>query len=972
VVVDPDDMTSGPEEQADELRPVTALFADIVGSTALGERLSPAEVKALVGECVTRMSRVVEDFGGTVQAYMGDGICAYFGVPATHEDDPERAAQAALAIVAMLSGYGRDIRQAWDIARFDVRVGINSGPAGVGTVGSAHPQRVALGDMTNVAARLQAAADPGTIVVGEATAKHLSRWFVLEPLGELTLKGRVGPISAWRLLRRKAGDRELELSPLVGREAEMQAVRLAGDELLSGRGQVLLLVGEAGIGKSRLLDELRAIVGDRVTWLEGNCRAYGADALYWPLVEMLRTWLEVEEGEREIVVRTRLLARLSSSARGSDDVLPYLGHLLGVQLEPVTRDRLGGVPGDELAARLRAAFCTWIERLSEEAPVVLAIEDLHGADEATGALLPDLVALTDTAPVTLAITARSDPDTPASRFRAEATARFPHRVRELALGPIADDDALTLLEMIVPDVVDPHVRRELVARSEGNPLYVEELAHALRREDGRSRTWTLTVGPSLPQSLERLLLARIDRLGGDARALAQTAAVIGRVFPERVLARIAGPEACAAGLPELLRSGVIREIRRYPELEYGFRHGLLQEATRGTLTPIRQQAIYARAAGVFEELFADSLDERMEMLAYYHAHSGNMRKSLDYLERAGERAAALGQPGRAHRLWGRAIRIAESLPDADAMARLSRLVDGLPPPEDAGQPVPSAAPATPEEPGRASGGTQDGGDPDRGPAGEVYPRPGSRIGPYVIAERVTELGQPVRAHRDEYAVAMRLIAPAAAGPDARWERFVQRATVAEALDDVHLVPGLEFGEADGWRYVVLAWLPGGSLADRLAAGQGLPLVELARTIGHVALGLDTLHRQGLVHGDVRPACVLFDAAGHAAVTPIAMPLDGPRTEADEERVAPELGRGEPHSAATDIYALGALARCCLPPHARSLDPGAVPPSAPDTQALRGILWSIEQTRAADPNRRPRTAAMFAQMVRAAVRAAAGS
>src|SRR5439155_24527012 len=183
----------------DEMRPITALFADIAGSTGLGERLGPDEVKALIGECVTRMSGAVEELGGTSQAYMGDGICAYFGVPLAHEDDPERAARAGLQIIDVVAEYAHDIEVAWGITEFDVRVGVNIGPAAVGTVGAADPQTVALGDTTNVAARLQSAAEPGTVLVGELTAARLQQRFELEPVGEIKVKGRARKVPAWRL-----------------------------------------------------------------------------------------------------------------------------------------------------------------------------------------------------------------------------------------------------------------------------------------------------------------------------------------------------------------------------------------------------------------------------------------------------------------------------------------------------------------------------------------------------------------------------------------------------------------------------------------------------------------------------------------------------------------------------------------------------------------------------------------------------
>ena len=246
----------------DELRPVTALFADIVGSTSLGERLQPHEVKTLIGECVTRMARVVEQLGGTVQAFMGDGIAAFFGLSAAHEDDPDRAAHAALQILATVADYARDIATAWNVDDFNVRVGINGGQVAVGAVGAAERQLVALGDATNVAARLQSAAAPGTIVVGEATARRLGQRFLLEALGELEVKGRHEPVVAWRLIGPLEETKQQAFTPLVGREHEVARVRVAIDELQAGRGQLLLLAGDSGIGKTRLLAEVATIAGD--------------------------------------------------------------------------------------------------------------------------------------------------------------------------------------------------------------------------------------------------------------------------------------------------------------------------------------------------------------------------------------------------------------------------------------------------------------------------------------------------------------------------------------------------------------------------------------------------------------------------------------------------------------------------------------------------------------------------------------
>src|SRR6266511_3837110 len=373
-----------PPAEGDELRPVTALFADIVGSTSLGERLSADEVKVVIGECVTRMCHAVEQFGGDVQSHMGDGIAAFFGVPAAHEDDPERAARARIQILDVVGDYAREVEAAWGISDFSARVGINTGEVAVGMVGAADPRNVTLGDTANVAARLQSAAEPGNAVVGEATAKSVLHRFELEPLGEVQVKGRVPPVGAWRLVGLQASTTTLPLSPLVGRLEEMQRLHSIVDELVAGRGQLLMLVGDAWIGKTRLLAELRALATGRVTWLEGGCVSFGTELLYGPFIEMLRKWIGAEEGEAELAVRTKLRAKLGLlPAAQLADVFPYLARLLSIKLDRGDEERLRNLSPEELAAEVRRAYSTWIAALASQGPVGVAIEDIHWADRST-------------------------------------------------------------------------------------------------------------------------------------------------------------------------------------------------------------------------------------------------------------------------------------------------------------------------------------------------------------------------------------------------------------------------------------------------------------------------------------------------------------------------------------------------------------------------------------------------------------
>jgi class 3 adenylate cyclase len=659
----------------DELRPVTVLFADIVGSTGLGERLAPDEVKALVGECVSRMSRAVEEFGGFVQAYAGDGICAYFGVPTAHEDDPERAARAALRILAVVGEYARDIEAAWGIANFNVRVGVNSGQAAVGTVGGADPQPVALGDATNVAARLQAAALPGSIVVGDATAQHLGTRFVLEPIGEISVKGRSKPVTSSRLVEAAAG-RPAPPGVLVGRDEEVGRLLAVMRELDAGRGQVVLLSGDAGIGKTRLLGELREMAGVGTTWLERHCPSYGGELLYWPFAEILRSWLGVHDGEAEIAVRTKARAKLGALLGPRlPDVLPALGRLLSVKLEPELESRVRELPPEALAAELHRAYRTWVDALAGQGPVVLALEDVHYADRCTRELAEDLLTVTDRAPLLLVFTSRPDPSSEGSRLRLRVLADYAHRTDDVTLGPLSESAALAYLRVLMPGL-DDSARKTIADRAEGNPLYLEELLRALVDGGGleRHQTWTLTVKAAnlLPPALENLLVARIDRLPEEARRLAQVAAVIGRTFPVRVLERVADSDDVEADLAVLFRADVVREQRRYPELECSFRHGLIQEAALSTMTAARLQELHGRVAAAIEELFAASLDDYLELIAHHYARSQNFPKALDYLERAGEKAAALDAGAQATVLWKRALKVAARMGDKAAERRVER------------------------------------------------------------------------------------------------------------------------------------------------------------------------------------------------------------------------------------------------------------------------------------------------------------
>jgi len=415
---------------------------------------------------------------------MGDGICAYFGVPSAHEDDPERAARAGLQIIDVVAEYAHDIEVAWGITDFDVRVGVNSGPAAVGTVGAADPQTVALGDTTNVAARLQSAAEPGTVLVGELTAARLQQRFELEPVGDIRVKGRTRKVPAWRLVALRQAPAPGTSAPTIGRRSELE--RLAGvlAELEQGRGQVLLISGDAGMGKTRLLAELRTMAGDDVTWLEGRCPSYQREFLSRPFIEMTRAFLGVAEDDPEILVRTKLRSKLVSVfGEDVDGALPAFARLLSVRAGPEAEEG-PQLTGEEAAARMRAAYVGLVERLAAERPIVLAIEDMHWAYAPSRELAEDLLPATDRGAILLVATFRPDPSSEAWPFRVRAQSEFQHRTMEIHLGPLPDDAMREIADTLVPRMFVPDpTRGEILARAEGNPLFLEELLRMVLRAE---------------------------------------------------------------------------------------------------------------------------------------------------------------------------------------------------------------------------------------------------------------------------------------------------------------------------------------------------------------------------------------------------------------------------------------------------------------------------------------------------------
>src|SRR6266849_3832201 len=465
-------MVDAPAAVREERKVLTALHADVVGSTALGERLDAEDVKLVVGEAVARIVGEIEALGGHVKDLAGDGVLAFFGAPTTREDDAERAVRAALRIVAEMEDYGREVQRGWGVEGFNVRVGAATGSVVMGEVGAG--QRVedaAFGDTVNVAARLQGAAEAGAVLVDEATHRAVEALFAWDASRELELKGKREPVRAWPAAGVRAGARRQRGVPgveahLVGRARELGVGREALDALRAGRGGILFVGGDAGIGKSRLLLELRSLAeapGSGIRWLEGRCVSYGESLPYWPFRDLLRgDWI------------------------GAGEVYPYLGAMLDLALEHEAAARTGELSPEALQWRTFEVVGQLFGRLTEESPLVLAIDDLHWADATSVLLLEQLLSLAEEAPVLLVLSMRHERDHPAWSLREHAGREFPHLLRELDLGPLGDADGELLAALVGPGTLPAELERRVLQAAEGNPFFLEELVRSLAGA-GRSR-----------------------------------------------------------------------------------------------------------------------------------------------------------------------------------------------------------------------------------------------------------------------------------------------------------------------------------------------------------------------------------------------------------------------------------------------------------------------------------------------------
>jgi ABC-type oligopeptide transport system substrate-binding subunit/class 3 adenylate cyclase/ribosomal protein L40E len=669
-----------------ERKPVTILFTDIVGSTALAEKLDPEEWKEIVSSAHQRISQAVYRYEGTIAQLLGDGVLAFFGAPVTHEDDPIRAVQAALDVQQAIAEYAAELKGY--VENFQVRVGINSGTVVVGSVGSdLHMEYLAIGDAVNLAARLQTAARPGGILISESTARQVRAVFELQSLGEISLKGKREPVSVYEVLRRKAipessrGFAELS-SPLIGRSSELAGLNEVLEELLNGHGQIVAIVGEAGIGKSRLVQEAYLGISARTArthWIEGRALSYGQTLSFWTISQLIYNDLGLSDGDPEVRIRSALKRRLNALFGEKDlEVFPYLAQMLDVRLEGESAERVRQLDGETLRRQTLLSISRTFQRMAEIQPTVLVFEDLHWADPSSLEALEELLAVTDKAPLMLLLLSRLEREHSSWRIKVRAETDFSHRYTEIMLKPLTPGEQGQLIDNLLAIADLPvRIKNLVLEHSEGNPFYLEEVVRSLIEQDVIIREeehWKATrdlTDITIPTTLEGVLLARIDRLQEDVRRTLQMASVIGKSFLYRLLEAIETAEQqLDEHLAQLQRVDLVREKARLPELEYMFKHSLTQDAAYNSLLLEKRREFHRKVGEALERLFANRIEQYLGLLAHHFEAAGDLEKAVGYLVQAGDRARLTDEHSEAIGFYQRAVNLLEQQHDEERLAQV--------------------------------------------------------------------------------------------------------------------------------------------------------------------------------------------------------------------------------------------------------------------------------------------------------------
>lgn len=676
-----------------ERKTVSIVLADVKGSTDLAEQLN---IEDWV-ETMNRVFRILEAevfrFGGLVNQFRGDGLLAFFGTVAAHENDPERAVRAAIAMQEALGPLTEEL-QTREGVTLQLRIGVNTGEVIITQVGDSrhYTENTAMGRAVALAARMETAAEPGTVLVSDSTYRLTSAYFEWQPLGQIMVKGISQPIAVYRPLNPRAVPGKARgipglAAPLTGRRDELARLHETLARLRKGHGGILTLVGEAGLGKSRLIAELRASADDAaIAWIEGHCLSYGITDAYGLWVEVLRSLLGVTAETNPVTVQDALWERGQQLCpKGFEAIYPHLRALMVAQQQPRPQgQKLEAGDDENRKQHTFAAISALLTCAARQRPLLIICEDLHWADPTSLELLEALFPLTAALPLLLLCVLRPETTHGCWRLREQAIRRYPAQHTDILLAPLnADDSAALLSRLLHMEVLPALLKQRILERAEGNPFYVEEITRSLLDsgsvafDEARGQWYAAQeiTDIAVPETLQGVLIARIDRLRPEAKRLLQLGAVTGRTFSKQVLAAILPPdEDLDRSLEQLQQTGLLYAQPQGPETLYTFKHTLTREAAYNSLLHRDRRVFHRQVAEALKALYPHRMEEMHGILAQHWDQADEPNRAIPHMLQAGDQAMRQFANAEACAYFERALALARqtglTLAEADILYKL--------------------------------------------------------------------------------------------------------------------------------------------------------------------------------------------------------------------------------------------------------------------------------------------------------------
>jgi len=664
--------------EAGERRQLTVQFIDLVGSTTLSQQLDPEELREVIQAYRETCAAIIGRFDGHLAKYLGDGLLVYFGYPQAHEDDAPRAVRAGLGIVAALPQLNARLQSVLERhsgAPLQVRIGIHTGLVVAGEMGVGdQPEPLGIvGETPNIAARLQEKTEPNSVIISPTTHRLVAGLFECEELGPQALKGLSAPLVVYRVVRESEAQSRFEaavqkgLTPLVGRAEELALLQRRWERAEAGDGQVVLLSGEPGIGKSRLVQELKEQLAPAgVTRMELRCSPYHQHSALYPIIEHLQRLLQFAREDAPAAKLEKLQRTLSSYRFPQADTVPLLAALLSLP-HPEGYSPLTLSPQKQ-KEKTQAALVAWLVEEAEQQPVYTAWEDLHWADPSTLEVLTLVVDQAPTARLYVLLT-----------FRPEFTVPWRPRAHftQLTLSRLGRPQVVTMVEGVTSGkALPPEVVEQIVAKTDGVPLFVEELTKTVVESGLLTAVndhYELN-GPlpplAIPSSLHASLLARLDRLSA-VREIAQLGATIGREFSYELLQTVSrlDDETLQQGLKRLVEAELVYQHGLPPQAHYLFKHALIQDAAYQSLLKSTRQQYHRQIAQVLAERFSETVETQPELLAHHYTEAGLITQAIPYWQQAGQQAAERSANVEAIEHLTKGLALLETLPPSPERTR---------------------------------------------------------------------------------------------------------------------------------------------------------------------------------------------------------------------------------------------------------------------------------------------------------------